>query len=221
MKCPSHIPVGLLSIVVSVIYKEKIVCQFDAPDRSRDDISKMRLKGSLMKSVSNTGGVETISVKNWVRWTASQLGQIVIAVGLLSLIFNYAYRFTIDRNVSSPLFYLTTIVLGFIVFLLVRRDYFFVLHYQFYDTGFRVRTLFGGSKDFALTRYKWVPALHKVVNIPEKSASLSFYVQDRKTGKNVRNYSWSGFSKEDFQRISARYGYGREVDFKQSSFGRP
>lgn len=166
------------------------------------------------------GGVETISVRNPVRWIVAQLGQIVIAVGLLSLVFNYAYRFTFDRNVSSPLFYLTTVVLGLIVFLLVRRDYFFVQQYQFYDTGFRVRTLLGGSKDFPLTRYKWVPALHKVVNFPEKSASLSFYVQDRKTGKNVRNYSWSGFSKEDFQRISARYGYKGEVDFMQNSFGR-
>ncbi|HEY4201445.1 MAG TPA: hypothetical protein VGM83_12890 [Devosiaceae bacterium] len=136
------------------------------------------------------------------------------------MIFNYAYRYAVDWNVSSPLFYLATIVLALIVFVAVRRDYILVNRFEFSETEFSVHTLLGIRKTYAVSAYRWVPALHKTVNFPEKAASLSFYVQDAKTKKNIRNYSWSGFATEAFQAVSALYGYRGETDFKQKDFGR-
>lgn len=167
-----------------------------------------------------TATVETITVQNKAKWLFSQLGQLIIAVGLISLIFNYAYRYAVDWTVSSPLFYVSTLVLALIVFVAVRRDYVFVSKYTFGPTAFSVHTVFGAEKVYPLTEYAWIPALHKTVNFPEKKAALSFYVRKIKDGKDVRNYSWAGFSNDDFARISARYGYQAQIDFKQKDFGK-
>lgn len=65
-----------------------------------------------------------------------------------------------------------------------------------------------------------MPSLHKAVNVPEQKASLSFYVRDAQSKKHIRNYSWAGFSPEDFQAVSRLYGYRGDTDFKQKDFGR-
>lgn len=108
-----------------------------------------------------TATVETITVQNKAKWLFSQLGQLIIAVGLISLIFNYAYRYAVDWTVSSPLFYVSTLVLALIVFVAVRRDYVFVSKYTFGPTAFSVHTVFGAEKVYPLTEYAWIPALHK------------------------------------------------------------
>ncbi|CAB3721726.1 hypothetical protein LMG3458_04025 [Achromobacter deleyi] len=117
-----------------------------------------------------------VTIQNKPKWLFSQLGQLVIAVGLLSLVFNYAYRYTVDRHINTPTFHVATIVLGLIAFLIIRRDYVFALHLQ------RVR--------------------------------------DTQTQRNIRNYSWTGFSPDDFQKVSQMYGYRGETDFKQKDFGK-
>jgi hypothetical protein len=163
---------------------------------------------------------EVITVQNKMKWFFSQTGQLVIAVGLLSLIYNYTYRAAVDWGASSPTFYISTVLMALITFVIVRRDYIFIRKYEFRNASFTVHTLAGAVKTYERSKYEWVPALHKTVNFPEKKASLSFYVQDIKTGKNIRNYSWAGFSSEDFRRVSTKYGYRTDVDFKQKDFGR-
>ena len=73
------------------------------------------------------------NIQNKPKWLFSQLGQLVIGVGLLALVFNYAYRFTVDRNINSTVFHVSTVVLGLIAFLIIRRDYVFVNRYAFND----------------------------------------------------------------------------------------
>ncbi|CAB3625427.1 hypothetical protein [Achromobacter pestifer] len=159
-------------------------------------------------------------IQNVPKWLFSQLGQLVIAVGLLSLVFNYAYRFTVDREINSTPFYVTTVVLGLIAFLILRKDYVFVNRYEFSDAEITVQTLLGVKKRYATSDYEFVPSLHKALNLPEQRASLSFYIRDAKTKKNIRNYSWTGFSPEDFQAASRLYGYRGETDFSQKDFGK-
>ena len=161
-----------------------------------------------------------VSVADPMKWFFSQLGQLVIAVGLISLIFNYGYRYAVDWNVSGAWFYAATFGLAFLVFLIFRWDYVFVNRLAFSADRITVHTLFGLKKTYDTQEWVWVPSLHKVVNLPEKAAQLSFHVQNRKTGKNSRNYGWTGFSREDFQRVSALYGYDGATDFKQADFGR-
>lgn len=161
-----------------------------------------------------------VNIQNKAKWLFSQLGQLVIAVGLLSLVFNYAYRYTVDRDINTPGFYLATVALGLVVFLAVRKDYVFVNRYAFSDSEIEVSTLLGVRKTYATSQYEFVPSLHKAVNVPEQKASLSFYVRDAQSKKNVRNYSWAGFSPEDFQAVSRLYGYRGETDFKQKDFGK-
>lgn len=164
--------------------------------------------------------VYVVSVQNRATWLLSQIGQLIIAVGLLSLIFNYAYRFAVDWTVSSPLFYASTLILALIVFVIFRREYLFVNKFEFGRTAFSVRTLLGVQKTYPLADYRWVPSLHKVVNFPEKKASLSFFVRDTKSGKDIRNYSWAGFSADDFRKVSMKYGWQPKDDFDQKDFGR-
>lgn len=161
-----------------------------------------------------------VEVRNKVRWLFSQLGQLVIASGLLSLVFNYAYRYIVDRNIDTPAFYVATMALGLIVFLLIRRDYVFVSRYEFSDAEITVSTLLGVKKRYSTSQYEFVPSLHKAVNVPEQKAALSFYVRDAKSKKNVRNYSWAGFSPEDFQAVSRMYGYRGDTDFEQRDLGK-
>lgn len=161
-----------------------------------------------------------VNVRNRATWLASQLGQLVIASGLLSLVFNYAYRYTVDRNVNTPVFYVATLVLGLIAFLVIRKDYVFVNRYEFSETEITVGTLLGVKKRYPTSQYEFVPSLHKAVNVPEQKAALSFYVRDAKSKKNVRNYSWAGFSPEDFQAVSRLYGYRGETDFKLKDLGK-
>jgi hypothetical protein len=161
-----------------------------------------------------------VLVQNIGKWLVSQIGHLVIAVGLISLVFNYAYRYVVDWSVSSPIFYLSTIVLALAVFVIARRDYIFVNKFEFRSTQFTVQTLLGVKKTYDLSDYKWVPVLRKVISFPERNADLSFYVTNARTGKNIRNYSWAGFASEEFQRVSALYGYSAETDFKQKDFGR-
>ncbi|MFP3757882.1 hypothetical protein SB751_28805, partial [Cupriavidus sp. SIMBA_020] len=113
-------------------------------------------------------------------------------------VFNYAYRYTVDRHIDTPVFYVATVVLGLIAFLIIRKDYVFVNRYEFSDTQISVSTLLGVKKTYPTAQYEFVPSLHKAVNVPEQKASLSFYVRDAQSRKNVRNYSWAGFSPEDF-----------------------
>lgn len=162
----------------------------------------------------------TVNIQNKAKWLFSQLGQLVIAVGLLSLVFNYAYRYTVDRDINTPGFYLATVALALVVFLAVRKDYLFVNRYAFSDSEIQVGTLLGVKKTYPTSQYEFVPSLHKAVNVPEQKASLSFYVRDAQSKKNVRNYSWAGFSPEDFQAVSRLYGYRGETDFKQKDFGK-
>lgn len=161
-----------------------------------------------------------VNIQNKPKWLFFQLGQLVIAVGLLSLVFNYAYRYTVDRHINTPVFYVATVVLGLIVFLVIRKDYVFVNRYEFSDAEITVSTLLGVKKTYSTAQYEFVPALHKAINAPEKKASLSFYVRDAKRKRNIRNYSWTGFSAEDFQKVSQMYGYRGETDFKQRDFGK-
>lgn len=160
-----------------------------------------------------------VNIQNKAKWLFSQVGQLVIAVGLLSLVFNYAYRYTVDRDINTPGFYLATVALGLIVFLAVRKDYVFVNRYAFSETEIVVSTLLGVKKRYSIAQYSFVPSLHKTVNVPEQKAALSFHVRDAKSGRNVRNYSWAGFSPEDFQAVSRLYGYRGDTDFKQKDFG--
>lgn len=161
-----------------------------------------------------------VNIQNKFKWLFSQLGQLVIAVGLLSLVFNYAYRYTVDRHINTPVFYVATVVLGLIAFLIIRKDYVFVNRYAFSDAEITVSTLLGVKKTYSTSQYEFVPSLHKALNLPEKKASLSFYVRDAKTKRNIRNYSWIGFSPEDFKKVSQMYGYRGETDFKQKDFGK-
>jgi len=160
------------------------------------------------------------NIQNKPKWLFSQLGQLVIGVGLLALVFNYAYRFTVDRNINSTVFHVSTVVLGLIAFLIIRRDYVFVNRYAFNDNEISVHTLLGVKKSYATSEYEFMPSLHKAVNLPEQRAALSFYVRNAKTKKNVRNYSWTGFAPEDFQAVSRMYGYRGETDFSQKDFGK-
>jgi hypothetical protein len=162
----------------------------------------------------------TILVQNRLKWLFSQLGQLIIAVGLISIVFNYAYRYLVDWSISSPLFYISTLIAAFIVFLAFRRDYIFVNRFEFGEADFDVYTLLGSHKNYPLSEYKWVPSLHKVVNLPENKAALSFSVVDRSNGRSIRNYSWAGFSSDDFRSVSQMYGYRGDTDFKQRDFGR-
>lgn len=162
----------------------------------------------------------TVNIQDKAKWLFSQLGQLAIAVGLLSLVFNYAYRYTVDRSINTPGFYLATVALGLVVFLAVRKDYVFVNRYAFSDSEIQVSTMLGVKRHYPTSRYEFVPSLHKTVNVPEQKAALSFYVRDAKSGKNVRNYPWAGFSPEDFQAVSRLYGYRGETDFKQKDFGK-
>lgn len=162
-----------------------------------------------------------VKIQNVPKWLFSQLGQLVIAVGLLSLlVFNYAYRYTVDRTINSTSFYVVTVALGLIAFLIVRKDYVFVNRYEFTESEITVSTLLGVKKRYATSDYEFVPSLHKTINLPEQRASLSFYVRDAKTKKNIRNYSWMGFPSEDFQAVSQLYGYRGETDFSQKDFGK-
>lgn len=161
-----------------------------------------------------------VNIQNKAKWLFSQLGQLVIAVGLLSLVFNYAYRYTVDRHIDTPAFYVATVVLGLVAFLIIRKDYVFVNRYAFSDAEITVSTLLGVKKTYPTAQYEFVPSLHKALSLPEKKAALSFYVRDAKTHRNIRNYSWTGFSPEDFQKVSQMYGYSGETDFKQKDFGK-
>ncbi|KOQ18558.1 hypothetical protein ABW38_23305, partial [Achromobacter xylosoxidans] len=96
----------------------------------------------------------------------------------------------------------------------------FVNRYAFSDSEIQVGTLLGVKKTYPTSQYEFVPSLHKAVNVPEQKASLSFYVRDAQSKKNIRNYSWAGFSPEDFQAVSRLYGYRGDTDFKQKDFGR-
>lgn len=161
-----------------------------------------------------------VTVSNRLKWLFSQLGQLIIAVGLISLVFNYAYRYLVDWSISSPLFYVLTLVAALIVFALIRRDYIFVTRYEFGKGDFSVFTLLGSHKNYPLDKFKFVPSLHKVVNFPESKANLAFSVVNRATGRTVREYSWAGFPVDDFSMVSKMYGYGGDTDFKQKDFGR-
>ncbi|MFD1880928.1 hypothetical protein [Paracoccus pacificus] len=161
-----------------------------------------------------------VSVKEPAKWFFSQFGQLVIAVGLTSLVFNYAYRFAVDWDASGFWFYAATLVLALITFVAFRRDYISVNRYAFSPDRISVSTLLGTERTYPTESYRWVPSLHKTVNFPEKPADLSFYVQDIKTGRNLRNYAWKGFPVDEFKKVSKLYGYRGETDFKQKDFGR-
>ena len=113
------------------------------------------------------------NIQNKPKWLFSQLGQLVIGVGLLALVFNYAYRFTVDRNINSTVFHVSTVVLGLIAFLIIRRDYVFVNRYAFNDNEISVHTLLGVKKSYATSEYEFVPSLHKAVNLPEQRATCA------------------------------------------------
>ncbi|OZI35601.1 hypothetical protein CEG14_11055 [Bordetella genomosp. 1] len=161
-----------------------------------------------------------ITVQHRFKWLAYQTGQLVLAVALLSLVFNYGYRYTVDRNIDTPAFYAITVLLGLLVFVAWRRDYIFVKQYEFTPAAITVRTALGVTKTFPTTDYAFVPSLHKAVNVPEQKATLSFNVRDLRCKRTVRNYSWIGFSTEDFHKVSKLYGYAGEVDFKQGDLGK-
>ena len=92
--------------------------------------------------------------------------------------------------------------------------------YAFSESEIQVGTLLGVKKTYPTSQYEFVPSLHKAVNVPEQKASLSFYVRDARSKRNVRNYSWAGFSPEDFQAVSRLYGSRGDTDFKQKDFGK-
>ena len=161
-----------------------------------------------------------VSVSNRPKWLLMQLGQLVLMVGLTSLVFNYAYRFLVDRTINTPLFYAVTLGLALVVIVAVRRDYLFVSSYEFTPEAIVVRTAFGVSKRFDTQAFKFVPSLHKTISLPEPTASLSFDVQNRKTGRRARNYAWTGFPVEDFRAVCRLYGYQDDTDFKLMDFGK-
>lgn len=161
-----------------------------------------------------------IGISKWPSWLFSQVGQFLIAVLLISLLFNYAYRFLIDWSINSPLFYTSTIVLGIVVYVVFRREYILIREYEFTEQEIIVRTMLGVVRTYPVGVYRFVPSLHKVVNFPEKEAGLSFYIQETKSGRNTRNYTWSGFSPEDFRTVSQMYGYEGRLDFRLKDFGR-
>ena len=161
-----------------------------------------------------------VSVSNKPKWLLMQLGQLVLMVGLTSLVFNYAYRFLVDRTINTPLFYAVTLGLALVVIVAVRRDYLFVSSYEFTPEAIVVRTAFGVSKRFDTQAFKFVPSLHKTISLPEPTASLSFDVQNRKTGRRARNYAWTGFPVEDFRAVCRLYGYQDDTDFKLMDFGK-
>ncbi|MBJ2155133.1 hypothetical protein JC881_05075 [Variovorax sp. IB41] len=162
-----------------------------------------------------------VSVSNKGKWLLSQVGQLVLMVGLASLVFNYAYRFLVDRTINSPLFYAATIGLGLVAIVILRRDYLFVTKFEFTPERIVVRTALGFAKTFDAQQFRFVPNLHKTISISESKATLSFYVQNRATGRNVRNYAWTGFSEEDFRAACRLHGYKDETDFKLKEFGAP
>lgn len=161
-----------------------------------------------------------VTVSNRAKWLANQVGMLVLMVGLASLVFNLAYRYLVDRHISSPLFYVLTTLAGLVVVVALRRDYLFVKRFEFTSEAIMVRTALGFTKQFDLTQFAFVPSLHKSVNVPESKASLSFDVKDRAKDRSVRNYSWTGFSTEDFRAVSRMYGFAGETDFEQKDFGK-
>ncbi|WP_341890363.1 hypothetical protein [Variovorax sp. YR752] len=161
-----------------------------------------------------------VTVSNKAKWLLMQLGQLVLMVGLTSLVFNYAYRFLVDRTINTPLFYAVTLLLALVVIVAVRRDYLFVSSYEFTPEAIVVRTAFGASRRFETQDFKFVPSLHKTISLPEPTASLSFDVQNRKTGHRTRNYAWTGFPAEDFRAVCRLYGYQDDTDFKLKDFGK-
>ncbi|PIF78242.1 hypothetical protein CLU95_5425 [Variovorax sp. 54] len=161
-----------------------------------------------------------VSVSNKAKWLLMQLGQLVLMVGLTSLVFNYAYRFLVDRTINTPLFYAVTLLLALVVIVAVRRDYLFVSRYEFTPEAIVVRTALGAAKRFETQDFKFVPSLHKTISLPEPTASLSFDVQNRKTGRRARNYAWTGFPVEDFRAVCRLYGYQDDTDFKLMDFGK-
>ncbi|MOA64262.1 hypothetical protein D3C78_1902560 [compost metagenome] len=72
-----------------------------------------------------------------------------------------------------------TLLLALVVIVAVRRDYLFVSRYEFTPEAIVVRTALGASKRFETQDFKFVPSLHKTINLPEPKASLSFDVQNR------------------------------------------
>lgn len=161
-----------------------------------------------------------VSVSNKPKWLLMQLSQLVLMVGLTSLVFNYAYRFLVDRTINTPLFYAVTLGLALVVIVAARRDYLFVSTYEFTPEAIVVRTALGASKRFEMQAFKFVPSLHKTISLPEPTASLSFDVQNRKTGRRARNYAWTGFPAEDFRAVCRLYGYQDDTDFKLMDFGK-
>lgn len=153
-------------------------------------------------------------------WIAFQIGQIILAVALISLVFNYAYRFFIDWNISGATFYITTFLLALIVFVALRRDYIFFRKFEFSKEEIAIFPLFGSPKRYATNEHQFIPVLHKGVNFPERAASLSFSIKHIGGGRTLRNYAWAGFSPEAFQKVSKFYGFTGDVDFKTKDFGR-
>ncbi|ASR45122.1 hypothetical protein BEN78_12655 [Xanthomonas citri pv. mangiferaeindicae] len=161
-----------------------------------------------------------VTVRHPVRWSLYQLGQLALGAGLISLVFNYGYRYTVDRAVNTPAFYAVTLALGLIVFVIWRRDAILAHRYTFSPQAIGVRTALGMHRTFPTADYAFVPVLHKVVNLPERKAGLSFHVRDRRRGRNVRHYTWCGFAADDFAKVARLYGYGGDTDFRQGDFGR-
>lgn len=161
-----------------------------------------------------------VSVSNRAKWLLQQVGQLVLMVGLTSLVFNYAYRFLVDRTINTPMFYAVTLLLALVTIVALRRDYLFVSAFEFTPEAIVVRTALGFSKRFETQDFQFVPSLHKTINLPEPQASLSFDVQNRKTGRRARNYAWTGFPVEDFRTVCRLYGYKDDTDFKLKDFGK-
>ncbi|PWK39421.1 hypothetical protein [Pseudomonas sp. OV226] len=141
---------------------------------------------------------------------------LILMVGLASVGFNYGYRFLFDSTINSSFFYIATLVLGFGIVILFRKDYIFISEFKFTPQEIVIRTLFGFSKRFDLQQFSLMPRLHKTINAPflEEKASLSIAILNRETGRIVREYGWTGFSADDFRGVCRLYGFKDDTDFK-------
>jgi hypothetical protein len=153
------------------------------------------------------------TVKNRAAWLGAHIAMAAIGTFLASLVFNYGWRFMVDRHAGSPQFYVATFGLGFATYALFRRDYLFVDRFDLTAETFAVHTAFGATRIFNTSTYNVVPSLHKTVSVPARKASLSFSLVHKQSGRRARNYAWFGFSREDFIAASRLYGYSGNDDF--------
>jgi hypothetical protein len=160
----------------------------------------------------------TVVPKNRAVWFVLQLGLLLLAVLITLLIVSVVGRLILP-HLGVPVapgeygIILSIGAVASLIMLVARREYWFVNRFEFTADRMVVGTLLGVERIYPTKDYAFVPVLHKTINWPQNKANLSFHVRRLDTGKNVRNFSWFGFGREDFVKASRLYGYDGNADF--------